>query len=71
MIDYAKYCTEPEMVAGRLASIRNIYLRQELCSIANKIQENYKERLPLLSLVSIAVYEQVFNRQVVHRSSLT
>ncbi|CAF1087984.1 unnamed protein product [Rotaria sp. Silwood1] len=56
-------CTEPGITAGRLMSIRNIYLRQELSTISDEIQENYKDRLPLLHLVSLAAYEQVFNRQ--------
>jgi len=61
----ASYCTKPEIIASRLTSIRNIYLRQELRTISNRIQEKYKERLPILQLVSIAAYEQVFNRQVI------
>jgi hypothetical protein len=61
----ASYCTKPEITASRLTSIRNIYLRQELRTISNQIQEKYKERLPMLQLVSIAAYEQVFNRQVI------
>ncbi|CAF1206573.1 unnamed protein product [Rotaria sordida] len=56
-------CTNPELTAGRLMSIRNIYLRQELSTISDEIQENYNERLPALDLVSLAAYEQVFNRQ--------
>ncbi|CAF2909757.1 unnamed protein product [Rotaria sp. Silwood2] len=56
-------CSIPEITAGRLLSIRNIYLRQELSTISDAIQENYKERLPVLHLVSLAAYEQVFNRQ--------
>ncbi len=60
----ARSCRKPEIIASRLTSIRNIYLRQELCLISNQIQEQYKERLPALHLVSIAAYEQVFNRKV-------
>ncbi|CAF4685450.1 unnamed protein product, partial [Rotaria socialis] len=60
----ARACPNPEIIASQLVSIRNIYLRQELYTISNKIQEQYKERLPALRLVSIAAYEQVFNRQV-------
>ncbi|CAF1950146.1 unnamed protein product [Rotaria magnacalcarata] len=56
-------CSNPEIIVGQLVSIRRIYLRQELYTISNKIQEQYKERLPALHLVSIAAYEQVFNRQ--------
>ncbi len=62
--DARYHCAKPEIVASRLTAIRNIYLRQELCTISNQIQEQYKERLPALHLVSIAAYEQVFNRQV-------
>jgi hypothetical protein len=60
-------CAKPEIIAGRLTSIRNIYLRQELDTISIQIQENYKERLPILHLVSLAAYEQVFNRQVIYQ----
>ncbi len=63
----ARYCTKPEIIASRLTSIRNIYLRQELYTISSQIQEKYKERLPALHLVSIAAYEQVFNRQVTYQ----
>jgi len=62
-----RHCTKPEIIAGRLTAIRNIYLRQELCKISNQIQQHYKERLPALHLVSIAAYEQVFNRRVIYR----
>jgi hypothetical protein len=62
-----RHCTKPEIIAGRLTAIRNIYLRQELCTISNQIQQHYKERLPALHLVSIAAYEQVFNRRVIYR----
>ncbi len=65
-----RYCSNPEIIAGRLASIRNIYLRQELHTISNQIQKEYKDRLPALQLVSIAAYEQVFNRQVTCRTCL-
>jgi hypothetical protein len=65
LVNDASYCTKPEIIAGQLTSIRNIYLRQELRTISNQIQEKYKERLPMLQLVSIAAYEQVFNRQVI------
>ena len=57
-------CPKPEIVAGQLVSIRNIYLRQEISTIAYQIQQHYKDRLPALHLVSLAAYEQVFNRQV-------
>lgn len=63
----ARNCTKPEIIAGRLTAIRNIYLRQELRTISDQIQKQYKERLPALQLVSLAAYEQVFNRQVIYR----
>ena len=63
----ALHCSNPGIVAGRLISIRNIYLRQELHTISNQIQANYKERLPTLDLVSLAAYEQVFHRQVTYQ----
>jgi hypothetical protein len=63
----ARHCSNPEIIAGRLASIRHIYLREELCTIASQMQEKHKECLPTLHLVAIAAYEQVFNRQVIHR----
>ena len=53
-----------EIVAGRLASVRNIYLRREVSTIAQQMQAKHKDRLPILDLVSTAAYEQVFNRQV-------
>ena len=56
-----------EIVAGRLASVRSIHLRQELGTIAQQIQAKHKDRLPMLDLVSTAAYEQVFNRQVLNR----
>ncbi|UJR37103.1 hypothetical protein I4U23_029807 [Adineta vaga] len=56
-------CSNPEIVAGQLIAVRNIYLRQELVNISNQIQAEYEERLPVLDLVSLAAYEQVFNRQ--------
>ena len=65
--NYPRSCTNPAIIAGRLISIRNIYLRQELYTISDQIQENYKERLPILHLVSLAAYEQVFNRQVTYQ----
>jgi hypothetical protein len=64
----AQTCRNPEIIAGRLTSMRNIYLREELNTIAKKIQEQYRERLPVLHLVTIAAYEQVFYRQVIYRS---
>jgi len=64
----AQSCRNPEIIASRLTSMRNIYLRQELSTISNQIQEKYKERLPALHLVTIAAYEQVFHRQVIYRT---
>ncbi|CAF0800089.1 unnamed protein product [Adineta steineri] len=61
--NYVSKCTQPEIVASRLISLRNIYLREELRTISNEIQKSYEERLPALQLVSLAAYEQVFNRQ--------
>ncbi|CAF0886301.1 unnamed protein product [Adineta steineri] len=61
--NYISKCTQPEIVASRLISLRNIYLREELRTISNEIQKSYEERLPALQLVSLAAYEQVFNRQ--------
>ncbi|CAF0951214.1 unnamed protein product [Adineta ricciae] len=56
-------CPTPEIVAGQLTAIRNIYLRQELKTICNLIQTKHRERLPALDLVTLAAYEQVFNAQ--------
>ncbi len=64
----AQSCRNPEIIASRLTSMRNIYLREELNTISKKIQEQYKERLPALHLVTIAAYEQVFHRQVTHKT---
>lgn len=61
-------CTQPEIIAGRLIAMRNIYLRQELRQISNEIQKQYEDRLPALQLVSLAAYEQVFNRQVMNKN---
>ncbi|CAF0951360.1 unnamed protein product [Adineta ricciae] len=56
-------CPTPEIVAGQLTAIRNIYLRQELKTIYNLIQTKHREHLPALDLVILAAYEQVFNAQ--------
>lgn len=61
-------CPNPQIVAARLIATRNIFLRQQLCQIANEIQRQYDRRLPLLHLVTTAVYEQVFYRQVTMKS---
>ena len=62
-----RYCREPEIIASRLTAMRNIHLRQELYTISNQIQAQYKERLPALQLVTIAAYEQVFIRRVIKK----
>lgn len=67
----AQFCPNPKIIAGRLIAMRNIYLREELRNIAKGIQEHYQERLPVLPLVSLAAYEQIFQRQVFHRMKET
>lgn len=62
--DEAQFCPNPKIIAGRLIAMRNIYLREELRNIAKEIQNHYQERLPVLPLVSLAAYEQIFQRQV-------
>ena len=57
-------CSTPEIVAGQLTAIRNIYLRQELKTISKLIQTKHREHLPAIDLVTLAAYEQVFNAQV-------
>ena len=64
MQDWASDCRLPAIIAGRLAASRNIYLRQELCAIAEQIQAKYQDRVPVLDLLAITAYEQVFFRQV-------
>ena len=64
MLDWASHCRQPAIIAGRLAASRNIYLRQELCAIAEEIQAKYQDRVPVLDLLAITAYEQVFLRQV-------
>ena len=63
----AQACPNPKIIAARLTAMRNIYLREELRIIAKQIQDQFKERLPVLPLVSLAAYEQVFRRQVFER----
>jgi hypothetical protein len=57
-------CTASAITAGRLAASRHIYFREELRIIAKQIQSKHRHRLPVLNLIAIAAYEQVFNRQV-------
>jgi hypothetical protein len=61
------FCPNPKIIAGRLIAMRNIYLREELRNIAKEIQSHYQERLPVLPLVSLAAYEQIFQRKVFDR----
>ena len=63
----AQFCPNPKIIAGRLIAMRNIYLREELRNIAKEIQDHHQERLPVLPLVSLAAYEQIFQRQVFDR----
>lgn len=67
----AQACPNSKIIAARLTSMRNIYLREELRNIAKQIQEQFQERLPVLPLVSLAAYEQVFQRQVLERIERT
>lgn len=58
-------CSNPEIIAARLISMRYIYLKEELRLICKEIQKHYHERLPALQLVALAAYEQLFNRRVI------
>lgn len=63
-------CPDPAIIAARLTAIRNLSLRQQLCEVAKEVQSQHEKRLPLLNLVTLAVYEEVFNRQVIDRLSV-
>ncbi|CAF0756737.1 unnamed protein product [Didymodactylos carnosus] len=61
--NYDQDCDRPDAVAGRLAALRNIHVREEICNVARALQAKYKERLPVLYLVATVSYEQVWKRQ--------
>lgn len=50
--------------AGRLVAYRNIYIRHELSKIAKEIQKHFDHCLPFLDIVVVALYENLFHRQV-------